>query len=249
MDWMFALRLLAALVCGMVIGFERERRERAAGLRTHTLVAMSSALIMLISAYSFSDIAPLGLVPRDPTRIAAQAVSGIGFLGAGVIIFRKNTVSGLTTAASIWAAAAVGLACGGGLFTAALMGTVGILFIQIVLRFFEYRFFAHNHPSVLSLRIRREAGGVATVQRVVAESGVELRGMRLRPGKGGDEDRIELVLGNTRQGVVLRLLQRLGTVEGVGSVLYQGLRSRLPSVEDREWETGEGRETAEPRRQ
>lgn len=159
MDWMFALRLLAALVCGMVIGFERERRERAAGLRTHTLVAMSSALIMLISAYSFSDIAPLGLVPRDPTRIAAQAVSGIGFLGAGVIIFRKNTVSGLTTAASIWAAAAVGLACGGGLFTAALMGTVGILFIQIVLRFFEYRFFAHNHPSVLSLRIRREAGG------------------------------------------------------------------------------------------
>jgi len=235
----FALRLLSALACGAVIGIERERRERAAGLRTHTLVAMSSALIMLVSAYSFSDVVQTGMVTLDPSRIAAQAVSGIGFLGAGVIIFRKNTVSGLTTAASIWAASAVGLACGGGLYTAAAMGTLGILFIQVVLRFFEYRFFAHNHPSVLTLRIKRGNGGVAAVEQAVQESGIALRGMRFRPGRGGSEDRIELVLGNTRQPDVLRLLRRLGALDGVGSVMYQGLRTRLPMSEEREAEASE----------
>lgn len=242
MELTFAIRLCSALLCGVVIGFERERRERAAGLRTHTLVAMSSALIMLVSGYSFADIVSAGTVTLDPSRIAAQAVSGIGFLGAGVIIFRKNTVSGLTTAASIWSAAAVGLACGGGLFGPALMGTFGILFIQVVLRSFEYRFFSHNHPSVLSLRIRRDCGGVAAVERAVIESGVELRGMRLRPGKGNSEDRIELVLGNAREAVALRLVERLGALEGTGSVMYQGLRQRLPRMEgqdtDREEERG-----------
>jgi len=241
MELTFAIRLLSALACGAIIGLERERRERAAGLRTHTLVAMSASLIMLVSGYSFSDVIQTGTVTLDPSCIAAQAVSGIGFLGAGVIIFRKNTVSGLTTAASIWSASAVGLACGGGLFAAAVMGTLGILFIQIVLRLFEYRFFAHNHPSVLSLRIRRDSGGVAAVERVVRESGVELREMRLRLGKGGAEDRIELVLGSTKQAVVLKLLAQLGALEGAGSVLYRGLRSRLPMVEGRDADPHEDR--------
>ncbi len=148
-------------------------------------------------------------------------------------------MSGLTTAASIWAASAVGLACGGGLYTAAAMGTLGILFIQVVLRFFEYRFFAHNHPSVLTLRIKRGNGGVAAVEQAVQESGIALRGMRFRPGRGGSEDRIELVLGNTRQPDVLRLLRRLGALDGVGSVMYQGLRTRLPMSEEREAEASE----------
>ena len=239
MELTFALRLLAALACGAIIGLERERRERAAGLRTHTMVSMSSALIMLVSGYSFSEVVQSGTVTLDPSRIAAQAVSGIGFLGAGVIIFRKNTVSGLTTAASIWAASAVGLACGGGLFTAAAMGTGGILFIQIVLRSFEYRFFAHNQPSILSLRVRRDGGGVAAVEQVVRQSGVTLRGMRLRPGKGSNADRIELVLGNAKQAVVLDLLRALGAMEGVESVHYQGLRARLPMVEGRDANTGD----------
>ena len=92
------LRLAVATLLGALIGLERERLERAAGLRTHALVALASALIMIVSGYGFAE---LGATPRDPTRMAAQVVSGIGFLGAGVIIFRKNAVRGLTTAASI----------------------------------------------------------------------------------------------------------------------------------------------------
>src|SRR5436305_11059506 len=121
------LRLGLATVLVALIGLERERLDRAAGLRTHALVAAASALLMVVSGYSFPDLVAS---PRDPTRMAAQVVSGIGFLGAGVIIFRKNTVRGLTTAASIWAVAGLGLAAGGGLCAAAGIGTLFILLVQ-----------------------------------------------------------------------------------------------------------------------
>ena len=104
------VRIAAALLCGLIIGVERERLERAAGMRTHALVAVSTALIMIISAYGFADVVTpdrTSYLRLDPSRVAAQIVSGIGFLGAGVIIFRKNTVLGLTTAASIWTVAGV----------------------------------------------------------------------------------------------------------------------------------------------
>jgi putative Mg2+ transporter-C (MgtC) family protein len=87
------LRILGALLCGAILGLERERLERAAGLRTHALVAVSSCLVMIVSAYGFADVVDSGHAALDPSRVAAQVVSGIGFLGAGVIIFRKNTIS------------------------------------------------------------------------------------------------------------------------------------------------------------
>src|SRR5690242_2835579 len=96
------LRLGTAAILGALVGLERERLERAAGLRTHALVAVASATVMITSAFGFSDtLTPERLVSLDPSRVAAQVVSGIGFLGAGVIIFRKNAVRGLTTAASV----------------------------------------------------------------------------------------------------------------------------------------------------
>jgi putative Mg2+ transporter-C (MgtC) family protein len=104
-----------AFVLAALIGLERELRGKAAGLRTHTLVGVASALIVLISKYGFSDVLVHGLVVLDPSRVAAQIVSGIGFLGAGLIFVRRDVVSGLTTAATIWLTAAVGMACGAGL--------------------------------------------------------------------------------------------------------------------------------------
>src|SRR4051794_17072968 len=118
------LRLGVAAVLGSAIGLERERLERAAGLRTHALVSLTACLLMIVSAYGFSDV--LNTQPNttlDPSRIAAQVVTGIGFLGAGVIIFRKNSIRGLTTAASLWAVAAIGLANGGGLIWPAIIAT------------------------------------------------------------------------------------------------------------------------------
>ena len=112
-------RLAAATVLGGLIGAERERVESTVGLRTHAIVALGSATFRLVSMFGFANAGgPPGVV-LDPSRVAAQIVTGIGFLGAGVIIFRKEVVRGLTTAASIWLVAAIGMAIGGGLYLAA----------------------------------------------------------------------------------------------------------------------------------
>ncbi|MCA1724180.1 MAG: hypothetical protein LC748_08035, partial [Thermomicrobia bacterium] len=126
----------------------------------------------------------------------------------------------------------VGLACGGGLFRAAAIVTAAIIVIQIALRFIEHRFFAHHNPSTLSLRIKHAPGQIAEVERVVLESGVPLRGLRLRTGRS--EDRIELVMGNARETAVLRLVNHLGALDGIGSVIYRSVNGRLRSVEERE---------------
>ena len=109
------LRLLVSAVLGSVVGLEREGLNWVAGLRTHMLVCVGSTLFMIVSAFGFADIIGNERVMLDPSRVAAQVVSGIGFLGAGTIILRREVVRGLTTAASLWSVAAVGLAVGGGL--------------------------------------------------------------------------------------------------------------------------------------
>ena len=123
----FIVRIVVATLLGAIIGLDREYRTKAAGFRTHVLVALGSALFMIVSAYGFSDaINPPG-VRVDPSRIAAQVVSGIGFIGAGTIIFQKNVVRGLTTAAGLWVTAAIGLACGVGMYVLASVSTVIVL--------------------------------------------------------------------------------------------------------------------------
>src|SRR5690348_1758379 len=115
-----AVRLVVATVLGAVVGIDRERLERAAGLRTHAMVGLGAALFMVLSAFGFHDIPGTPNVALDPSRIAAQIVSGIGFLGAGLIIVRREEVRGLTTAASIWVVAAVGAAAGAGMYLIAV---------------------------------------------------------------------------------------------------------------------------------
>ena len=219
------LRLVVATLLGAIVGLERERLERAAGLRTHALVALASALMMLVSAYSFAELAS---APRDPTRMAAQVVSGIGFLGAGVIIFRKNAVRGLTTAASIWAAAGLGLAAGGGLLSIAAASVVLILVIQVGLRPLEQRFFAHHRAHRLELRLLRGSDNLAAVERAIVAAGVQLRGLRVRPARGGREDRLEIELGPTRDTTATALLDTLRKLEGVRLVAYTLGATRAP---------------------
>jgi putative Mg2+ transporter-C (MgtC) family protein len=128
-NWEIIERLLAAAALGSLIGFERERLLWAAGIRTHMLVCVGACLFMLVSAFGFSAALTMDHVVLDPSRIAAQVVSGIGFLGAGAILARGEIVKGLTTAASIWTVAAIGLAVGGGLYFAAGFSTAIILVI------------------------------------------------------------------------------------------------------------------------
>ncbi|WP_227245754.1 MgtC/SapB family protein [Paraburkholderia caribensis] len=148
-------RLVLAAALGSVIGFERERLSWAAGLRTHMLVCVGSTLIMIVSAFGFADVLGKQHVVLDPSRIAAQVVSGIGFLGAGSILLRGEIIRGLTTAASLWSVAAIGLAVGGGLYTASIAATIIILIILAGIKPIEKRFITVKQRRQLSLLVER----------------------------------------------------------------------------------------------
>ena len=122
-----ALRLTLGLVLGAVVGFERELHSQPAGFRTHSVVALGAAIFTVVSAYAFAGPA------TDPTRIAAQVVSGIGFIGAGTILQSRGQIRGLTTAASLWSVAGIGMAAGAGLYGVALVGTLLMLIILSIL--------------------------------------------------------------------------------------------------------------------
>lgn len=124
MIWDFVWRLVLAAIFGTIIGLDREYREKEAGFRTHFLVSLGSALMMIVSQYGFSEILTHDGVSLDPSRIAAQVVSGIGFIGAGTIIFNHQIVRGLTTVASLWATAGIGLTAGAGMSWLALAATI-----------------------------------------------------------------------------------------------------------------------------
>lgn len=125
--WNFALRLFVAGAMGVLIGLEREYRAKEAGYRTHFLVALGSALMMIVSQYGFMEVLKTDLIRLDPSRIAAQVVSGIGFIGAGTIILQKQIVRGLTTAAGIWATSGIGLAVGAGMYAVGISATLLVL--------------------------------------------------------------------------------------------------------------------------
>ena len=124
--------LTLAFVLSALVGLERELRQKSAGLRTYTLVGVSAALFMLISKYGFMNVLENGRVVVDPSRVAAQIVSGIGFIGGGVIFMRRDVVRGLTTAASVWLTAALGMACGAGLPVLAVATTIGHFVIMFI---------------------------------------------------------------------------------------------------------------------
>lgn len=127
-EWNFILRIFAAGLLGGLIGFEREFRAKEAGVRTHFIVALGSALFMVISQYAFAG-------RFDAARVAAQVVSGIGFIGAGVIIFQKNVIRGITTAAGLWVAAAIGLGCGAEMYSVAIAATIMTILVLETMHF------------------------------------------------------------------------------------------------------------------
>jgi putative Mg2+ transporter-C (MgtC) family protein len=154
------LRLALAAALGAAVGLERELREREAGLRTHLLVSLGSALFTLASAYGFNDFLVHGgnLVRIDPTRIAAQIVTGIGFLGAGAIIRQGLSVRGLTTAATLWVVAAIGLTVGAGYYSAAVITTALVIVSLWPLRIAAYRVMTRFRPETDRLRAQLPAG-------------------------------------------------------------------------------------------
>lgn len=217
LTWEEALgRLALAAVLGGAIGIEREIREREAGLRTHMLVAVGSALFTLVSAYGFRSFLLAGgsVIRADPTRIAAQIVTGIGFLGAGAIIRQGLSVRGLTTAATLWVVAAIGLAAGAGYYSAALMTTVVVLFSLWPLRIVARRLFERPHERHLAVELRQEAAA-ARVLDALERLGVRIESFELDDSQGRRclELMVDLPRG-ARPELVVRTLGALDEVRG-----------------------------------
>lgn len=172
------LRLALAGALGGAIGFERELRDRDAGFRTHLLVALGSAVFTLVSAYGFRDFQygrATGFT-LDPTRIAAQIVTGIGFLGAGAIIRQGISVRGLTTAATLWIVAAIGMAAGAGYYSVAVLGTALVLFTLYPLRVVADRTIGAMRPDEGQLLVELGRGGSASaLLGTLEEHGVRVR--------------------------------------------------------------------------
>jgi putative Mg2+ transporter-C (MgtC) family protein len=187
------LRVGLAAVLGGAIGFERELREREAGLRTHMLVSVGAALFTLVSAYAWTDwrfSTEEGLV-FDPTRIAAQVVTGIGFLGAGAIIRQGLSIRGLTTAATLWVVAAIGMATGAGYYAAAVITTVLVLFSLWPLRIAAHRVSGRLRPEEGRLALDLGAGATAvSVLTAVEQAGAMVRSLEFE--EEGDTRRIDM---------------------------------------------------------
>jgi putative Mg2+ transporter-C (MgtC) family protein len=226
--WAQLAELTAALLLSSLIGLERELRQKSAGLRTHTLVGLGSALFVLISKYGFTDVLVRGEVVLDPSRVAAQIVSGIGFVGGGLIFVRRDIVRGLTTAAVVWVTAAVGAACGAGLPVLAAFVT-GAHFLVVYGYPPLVRWLTRTRPATEVLRIsyadgrgalRGILGAATTAGFAVAEVDT------YRRDADGDRDGvdpgawhvIELVLRLVGRGRVGELVSTLADLDDVLSV-------------------------------
>jgi putative Mg2+ transporter-C (MgtC) family protein len=210
------IRIVIAAALGGAIGLERELRDREAGLRTHMLVSVGAALFTLVSAYAWTDwqfSTPRGLV-FDPTRIAAQVVTGIGFLGAGAIIRQGLSVRGLTTAATLWVVAAIGMATGAGYYSAAVVTTALVLVSLWPLRIIAFHVFRRVRPDEGMVAVELVAGaGAVSVLEVVERAGAEVRSLEFQDE--GDRRRVDVRVELRPGQNVAALLDGLTRVEGV----------------------------------
>jgi putative Mg2+ transporter-C (MgtC) family protein len=220
-QWELVLRLALAAVLGASIGLERERLMWAAGLRTHMLVCVGACLAMIVSAYAFQDVLGAHVV-LDPSRVAAQVVSGIGFLGAGMIIFRGDAVKGLTTAASVWAVAGVGLAAGAGMYAPAAAATIIILVILAGLKPIEERYRASHSGLELRIRGRRGELSAGEVEAALGPRAARVKRLVLQPGEGGDEDEVTLTLRRASARDTAEMVRALEALAAVTSVEEAG---------------------------
>lgn len=214
-------RLALALLLGGLIGFERERSNRPAGLRTHILVTMGSALVMMVSTDMWTVYSDRGAVNVDPGRIAAQVVSGIGFLGAGTILREGVTIRGLTTAASLWVAAGIGLAVGVGYYPGAIATTVFSLLTLIVLHRFERAWLYGKRTRTVTLAVADRPGQLGKVGSILGDLGVNIHDVRMRP-LGDEMVEISLDVSAASRDGLVRAVDALRAVDGMRSIEFEG---------------------------
>ncbi len=215
--WETALaRFLISFFAGTLVGIERETHNQPAGLRTHILISIGATMVMLISIYipqTFTDFQN-----GDPGRIAAQVVSGIGFLGAGAILKFGANVKGLTTAASIWAMAAIGLGVGAGMYTVSIIGVLVVLFALTAMDLFEKRIFKERTLRKIELTVKKNFSGIQTFKEVFKMLDVRINSTGFDRNINESTDKITFMVGVTRNLDVQKLANVLEQQPGFVSV-------------------------------
>lgn len=226
-DIMMVVRLVLAAILGGIVGIERGSGDRPAGFRTHILVCVGSALFMLVSMYGFDELTPAEALHegdlgarRDSARIAAQVVSGIGFLGAGTILHEGLTIRGLTTAASLWMVSAIGLAVGSGMFFLSIMATVITMVTLVTLHTWEKRFAATSRSDRRFVRITTSNRNdvIADITGYLTLNGIQVKSLNLKKNKDKNNLVIDLYLKLGKNMESSDYILGLQNIEGVMSV-------------------------------
>jgi putative Mg2+ transporter-C (MgtC) family protein len=218
-DWELVVRLLIAAALGSLIGAERERLTWAPGLRTHMLVCLGACLFMIVSAFGFADILGTKDVILDPSRIAAQVVSGIGFLGAGSILMRGDVVRGLTTAASLWTVAAVGLAVGGGLYIEATAATIVILVILAGIKPLEEWFKRRSQTHELYLRVDHGKISIETLNQALGYRARRITRYVCTPAEDAEFDDILVTVTRLSANDIADIVRQLQALPNIKEVV------------------------------
>jgi len=209
-------KLTLACILGGIIGLERESLSRPAGFRTYTLVCVGSALAMLVSLDMYFQF--YRTVNADPGRIAAQVVSGIGFLGAGTIMKEGPTVSGLTTAAGLWGVACIGLAVGAGMYLPAIVTTVLILFVLIYFAKFEAYFTGMRVYKGIVLLVKDQPGQIGSIGSILGEQGVLIKNINMNRQENDNLLEIELLLELPSEVSIEQVVEELAELKGLQNI-------------------------------
>ncbi|CAJ1313632.1 MgtC/SapB family protein [Paenibacillus nuruki] len=222
------LRLLASMLMGGLIGWERERSSHAAGLRTHILVCVGSTLIMMLSVYGFAEFVKEPNVRLDPARLATAVISGIGFLGAGTILFTGKAITGLTTAASLWVVAAIGLAIGAGFYFAAFVCTLIVLLNLWVLNIVEQRYIRHSKDHQITIEGIAGTLTLDKISRFMDSEHIQIKKVTYVKERGGISMTSEMLVTELRLNVIIKheydsleLIGNIQKIEGVTAVAIE----------------------------
>jgi putative Mg2+ transporter-C (MgtC) family protein len=219
------VRLAVAAILGALVGLERHWADKSAGMRTHMLVSIGSALIIIVSEHAFDDVISPARIVLDPSRVAAQVVSGVGFLGAGLILRRNSNVFGLTTAAGIWASSGIGLAAGGGLYFAACAATALILITLTAIKSLEERIAAKHEHHTLVLIVNKETFSLRDFEAMIKDEGLTVAALASRRAQRPDERRITINLKRSPKAKMLMLIDRLHSDTAVKEVGFRERRT------------------------
>lgn len=216
------LRLVLALAFGGLVGIEREQNNHPAGFRTHILVCLGACLVMLLSMYGFGQFADQPNVRLDPARLAAQVIAGIGFLGAGTIIFNGNSIYGLTTAASLWVVAAIGLSVGAGFYYSALITTFFVLLILWILNKVEKRWLRGNRLCSIRLELTDRPGRLMSVAEIINAQTGDIRKLGIeqlrRPDDQTERIRVTMSVRMAKPDLLIRIVEELHKLDDTSIV-------------------------------